>query len=175
MPFKTFMNWVFDGNKDSVIPKPSDSTPDILKYNSPIEHTFVLRMFVRSGKLNHYLNQYFNNINIRYLDREELFKFAKKCVIDYRVSRRSVPFYRRKAKDKLFDELKKRHPTLKDYDLTLLCELVNESEGRDEIYRTFGIEKDSKKRKIKTKKVKKNVGLKEFLEENFSLVKDGEN
>ncbi len=173
MPFKTFMNWLFDGDKISPIPKPTESTPDILKYNSPIEHTFILRMFIKNGKLNHYLNKYFNNINVRYLDREELFKFTKKCVIDYRVTRRSIPFYKRKYKNKLFDELRKRLPTMKNSDIQLLCEIINDAEEKDEILRSLGLEKDSKKRKVrkkKAKKEKKNISLNEFLKENFAYI-----
>jgi len=78
-PYQVFNKWLFDGNRSSPIPEPKFTTegkvsvPDILKYNSPITHTFALRLFMRNGPLNYYLNKYFNDINVRYLSREELF------------------------------------------------------------------------------------------------------
>jgi len=47
MPFRTYNNWLFDGQRNSPIPK-TDKL-DILKYNSPITHTFVISMFLRNG------------------------------------------------------------------------------------------------------------------------------
>ncbi len=59
MPYKLFFNWAFDGNIKNPIPQ-GDNIPDILKYNSPINVTFLLKSFVSNGKLNHYLNKYLN-------------------------------------------------------------------------------------------------------------------
>jgi hypothetical protein len=172
MPYKTFNNWLFDGSLDSPLPKSTDKV-NLLKYNSPITHTFVLQLFLRNGPLNNYLNKYFNNIGLRYLDKEEFFKFIKKCVIDFRVNKRDIVFYPRRAQNKLFDILRGRFPLLKKDDVYLLIDEIDRSDEKGGVYNALGLEAP-KKRKIKTgKKVKKGkITLKEFLEEHFSLYRE---
>jgi hypothetical protein len=167
MPFKTFNTWLFDGNIKSTIP----TANDVLKYNSPITHTFVLSLFLRNGKLNHYLNNYFNNINLRYLPKEELFYFIKRCVIDFRIKKRDIVFYPRMAKNKLYDKLREKTPILKNGDISLLCDIIDKSEDKNMVYQALDIEKP-KKQKVRTKKTKKKkITLKEFLSEHFSIMK----
>lgn len=183
MPYRTFYNWLFDGSRTSEIPKPqSDSdgkviTPDILKYNSPITNSFLISMFLKKGPLNHFLNETFNNINLYYMDKAEIMKFIKKCVFDFKVSRREityVPFYRKQ--DKLMKKLRNRFPTLKPEELQMLADSINDSGDKERIYQTLGIEMPkkkkirlSKKSNGKQKKAKK-ITEKEFLEKNFSIV-----
>ena len=107
MPFKTFHNWLFDGSRSSPIPKATEKI-DILKYNSPITHTYLISMFPKSGPLNHYLNTYLNNINTRYLEKEDLFNFIKKCVLDFRIKRRDVSYFPYKRQTKLFQKLREK-------------------------------------------------------------------
>jgi hypothetical protein len=84
MPYKTFNNWLFDGLLDTPIPKETFDKngkviiPSLLNYKSPITHTFILKLFLKNLPLNYFLNQYCNDINIRYLKKEELFFFIKK-------------------------------------------------------------------------------------------------
>jgi hypothetical protein len=172
MPYKTFNAWLFDGSLNTPFPKATDKM-DLLKYNSPITHTFVLQMFLRNGLLNDYLNKYFNNIGLRYLDKEEFFKFIKKCVIDFRFNKRDVVFYRRRAQNKLFDILRLKFPFLKKDDVYLLIEEIDKSDEKEGVYNAVGLEAP-KKRKIRTgKKVKKGkIVLKDFLEEHFSLYRE---
>lgn len=172
MPYKTFNAWLFDGSLNSPFPKATDKM-DLLKYNSPITHTFVLQLFLRNGHLNDYLDKYFNNIGLRYLDKEEFFKFIKKCVIDFRVNKRDTVFYPRKPQNKLFDILRERFPFLKKDDVYLLITEIDKSDEKEGVYNALGLE-SPKKRKIKTgKKVKKKkLVLKEFLEEHFSLYRE---
>ena len=173
MPFKTFNKWMFDGSKTSPIPKATDKV-DILKYNSPITHTFALQLFMRHGPLNYYLNKYFNNIGLRYLSKEELFLFLKKAVIDFRVLRRDTVFYPYRQKNKLFDVLRAKFPELKNHDVSLFAEIIEKSDDRDKIYDTLGLAKPPKKQKIRIgkKKVdKKNkIPLKKFMEKHFSVM-----
>lgn len=173
MPYKTFNNWLFDGIVSSEIPKATD-TVDLLKYNSPITHTFVLQLFLRNGPLNHYLNEFFNNIGLRYLEKDELFMFIKKCVIDFRVNRRDIVFYPFKHKAKLYTILREKIPELKNNDISLLCEIIDKSKEKDIIYETLGLGKPPKKQKIKLKKdkkeKKKSISLKALLEEQFSTI-----
>jgi hypothetical protein len=133
-------------------------------------------MFLNHGKLNHYLNRYFNNIGLRYLDKEEFFKFIKKCVIDFRVKRNSIPYFKYTGqKNKLFDNLWRKFPTMKKYDISLLCELVDKSKEKDSIYSAFGLDKPEKEKIKKSEKKQKNtdrVSVKDFLKNNFTLTQE---
>jgi hypothetical protein len=175
MPFRTYNKWLFDGSKHSPIPKATEKV-DILKYNSPITHIFVLQMFMRHGPLNYYLNKYFNNINLRYLEKEDLFKFIKNAVIDFKALKRHTVFYKYRAKNKLYDILRDKYPELKNNDVSLFCDVIENSEDRESIYNTLGLEKPPKKQKIKIGKKKKakkeSVELKTFLDAHFSIMKE---
>lgn len=170
MPFRTYNNWLFDGQRNTPIPR-TDKL-DILKYNSPITHTFVVSMFLRNAYLNSFLDTYFNDINLRYLTKEELFKFIKKCVMDFKIKKRDIVYYPRRQKDILFDKLRERIPTLKNDDILLLCEIIDKSENKNSVFESLGMEKQ-KKRKISSKKSNKKkdkIPLSEFLNEHFSIV-----
>lgn len=169
MPFKTFHGWLFDGSRTSPIPKATE-TVDILKYNSPITHTYVISMFPKHGPLNHYLNTYFNNINVRYLEKEELFMFIKKCVLDFRIKRRDVTYFPYKRNTKLFTVLREKLPQFKNHEINKICNIINDSKERDMIYESLNIEKPKKKKLRKAKKQTGKVSLKNFLERNFSVL-----
>lgn len=170
MPFRTFNSWLFDGQKYSPIPKPKNGV-NLLKYNSPITHTFLVSMFLRHGPLNSYLNKYFNDMNLRYLTKEELFKFIKKCVIDFKVKKRDIVYYPRRAKQILYDILRERIPTFKNDDVLLLCEIIEKSENRDAIFESLGLDKPKKGKVKKPKKIKsKKISLKNLLDEHFSII-----
>jgi len=180
MPYKTFNNWLFDRNIKSEIPKPKidkytneEIIPDILKYNSPIHHTYILPMFVNYPKLNKYLDTYFNNINLRYLDKKEFFYFIKQCVIDFRVQRYNIPFIRKYYKrHKLFSILRKKIPILKDYEIFTLCDNIDRMEDKDDIYDSLGVKKirkDILKKAKKTKKKKGKMTTAKFLKKYFVI------
>ena len=180
MPYKTFQNWLFDGSLKTNIPVPRTSddgkviVPDILRYNSPITNTYVINIFMRNGHLNYYLNKHFNNINLRYLTREELFKFIKKCVIDFRIKKRDIIFLKYNYRNKLFNELRRRLPTLKIDDIELLCDIIDRSPEKASIYSSLNIE-TIKKQKTKKNKQKKEIdngpiSLEKFLDDNFAIM-----
>jgi hypothetical protein len=176
MPFKTYYNWLFDGNKDSPIPAPRTDdngkviVPDILKYNSPITNQYVISVFLKNLHLNKYLDQYFNNSNIYALPREELLYFIKQCVLEFRVGRYDTVYYKRNYPDKLYVELEKRYPQLKSFEIDFLCQKIKTSKDRDHMYHSLGLELP-KKQKIKTKKKKViKKSLKDFMAENFSMI-----
>jgi hypothetical protein len=173
MPFKTYNKWLFDGSRSTPLPKATEKV-NILKYNSPITHTFALQMFMRHGPLNHYLDDYFNNIGLRYLSKEELFLFLKKCVIDFRVLKRDTVFFPYRQKNKLFDTIRGKFPELKNNDVSLFCDIIEKSDDRDTIYDTLGLGKPPKKQKVKIgkKKINKenNIPLKGFMEKHFSVI-----
>jgi len=169
MPFKTFHGWLFDGSRNSPIPKATDKI-DILKYNSPITHTYVLSMFPKNGPLNHYLNTYLNNINLRYLEKEDLFKFIKKCVLDFRVKRSDVSYFPYKRQAKLFEILREKIPEFKNHEINILCKIIDNSEDKDSIYEGLNLEKPQKKKLKKKQKQEGKISLKQFLDRNFSIL-----
>jgi hypothetical protein len=65
-------------------------------------------------------------------------------------------------------------PHLKNNDIVLLCELIEKSEDKDQIYHTIGLEVPKKKKISIRKKTKKKdkVPLKDLLEENFSIYRE---
>jgi len=172
MPFKTFNNWLFDGNFKSRIPT-GEGVPDLLKYNSPITNQYMITMFINQGKLNHFLNEYFNNMGLYYLEKEEFMRFMKKCVVDFKIQRKNIPYIPIQRNGKLFDALRKKISILKSHDVNLLAEIVDKLENKDQIYYSLGLEKMEPVKKIKgikkiTKKEKPTV--KEFIESSFKVM-----
>ena len=173
MPYKTFQNWLFDGNLKTGIPS-GDGVPDLLSYKSPITPQYMITMFLNQGKLNHFLDEYFNNMGLYYINKEELMRFMKKCVIDFKVQRNSLPFIPRTKNTKLFEALKKKIPIMKKNDISLLTEIVDNSDQKGDIYYSLGLEKAETIKKQKglkksTKKDKETV--EEFLKNNFKTMK----
>lgn len=163
-----FFDWAFDGNIKSPIPQREGV--DLLKYNSPIHATFLLKSFVNNAKLNHYLNQYLNNIGVRYIEKEDLFYFIKQCIIDFKVNRRSIHYIQWSSQDALFNKMSQKFPLLKRDELSIACEIIEKSDERDAIYRSFGIDKTKyEKKKIKNK-VEEKISSKNFIAKNFSMV-----
>jgi len=176
MPFKTYYNWLFDGHKDSQIPSPKtddngkEIVPDILKYNSPITNQYVISVFLRNLHLNKYLDEYFNNINLYSIPRDEMLRFIKRCVLEFRVGRYDTIYYRRKYNDRLYEIIEKRFPYIKSFEVEYICNMINKSDQKSSIYKSLGLEAP-KKQKIKTKKIKViKKSLKDFLAENFSIM-----
>jgi hypothetical protein len=178
MPYKTFMTWMFDGDIKSEIPRPTfdengkQVTPDILKYNSPITNQYVLSMFINHGKLNSYLNTYFNNIGLYYMEKDELFKFIKRCVHDFKIQRNSIPYIKWKRDSKLFVLLRKKNPLLKNHDVALLCDLIDIDPNKDQIYSSFDLEKPEKQKMkgLSERGDVKETNVKKFIEKNFSVL-----
>lgn len=173
MPFKTFTNWLFDGKINSPIPNPDpeNGIPDILKYNSPITSTYIISLFTKCQKLNYYLNKYLNNMSLRYIDKSELFFYIKKCVIENKIKRHQIHYFIYDRKNKLFQELRKKLPHLKNGDISLMCEQIEKSNEKESIYQSLGIKKPKKEKikKIKIKKIQKKLSLIDFLRDNFSV------
>jgi len=169
MPYRTFNNWIFNGDINSPIPK------DLLKYNSPITPMYIMKMFLKYPDLTIYLDDNLNRLEMFYLNKEEMFKFFKKCVHDFKVQRNKVPYIPYSREEKIFSELRKKFPLMKNFDIAYMIELINKSDEKESIYHALGLEKP-KKRKIRQKKKKKkgSITLREFLSSNFKMVKTGE-
>jgi hypothetical protein len=172
-PYTVFNNWLFDGNPKSKIPQ-GDGIPDLLKYNSPINAQYMISMFLNQGKLNHFLNEYFNNIGLYYLDREELMKFIKKCVIDFKIQKKNLAYTYRTKNNKLFDVLRRKIPIMKKHDTSLLCEIIDKSEEKENIYYSLGLDKPEtikKQKGLKKETKKEKETVEDFLKNNFRVMK----
>ena len=164
--YKTFYNWLFDGNLKSNIP------PDLLKYNSPITSQYVISLFSKVGPLNNYLDTWMNNIGLWYLDKEELFKFVKKAVSDFKVTRKDVFYiYKKKADPKLFSAISEKFPEYKAKEIQYFCELIENSSDRNLIYESLGLgkpKKGKKKGEIDSADPEE-ISLESFLSNTFKI------
>jgi len=162
---------LFDGSRTSPIPQKEV----FLKYNSPISNNVIISMFLMYGPLNHYLDKYFNNFDVFRLEKEDLFKFIKRCIIDFKVRRNNLSFYKTKKDSNLFQALRKKFPTLKGWDVNLLCSIINkeDEESKKSIYDSLGLLKPERAKAIKglKKKEEGRVKIKNFLSQNFSIIK----
>lgn len=176
MPWKTFTNWLFDGKYHTEPPE------EVSKKSSPISNLYCMSLFMNCGSLNHYLNRYLNNYGVFYIPKDEMMKFIKKCVRDFKVSRKNVWYYSKKQKkEKLFEVLSERYPLLKEYEIYQLCDIINKSKDKNEILQGLGLKTDVKKQKVskKDKKNKENkkekqeysdLNIENFLTKNFTTV-----
>jgi len=169
--YKVFYHWLFDGQRNSPIPKATEKI-NLLKYNSPINNNFLLSLFMNNGNLNHYLNTYFNNMGLHYMKREDMFKFIKKCVQDFRVKRRDIIFYKFTYQEKLYTVLRDKFPQFKNDDIKLLSELINDSKDKATIWESLGLKLPTKKKLKRSQKKKKieKISSDAFLNEHFSMV-----
>ena len=177
MPFKTFFNWAFDGDKNSPLPKAKLSpegkvlVPAITHYTSPITQTYLISIFLKNAKLNKYLNENLNNMNLWYIEKEDLVKFIKRCIIDFKIQRKDIVFLGYRRQQRMFEVLRDKMSFLKNDDINLLCDLIDKSKEKDSFYESLGLEKP-KKQKVTKKIIEKNkkVILSDFLSENFSTI-----
>jgi hypothetical protein len=176
-PFKVFNNWLFDGDIKTPFPEPTFDengnikSPDLLKYNCPITPTYILKYFQKNLKMNHYLNKYFNNENIYYLNKKEFFYFIKRFVIDFKFNQRQLLYIPFQRKDKLKNSLSLKCPYLKPYEIELLSEMILKDNSRNNILSSLGLEDIKKPKRKKKNQTKKNtkISMKEFIQENFSI------
>ena len=167
--YSIFYDWLFDGDPKSEIPT---NEPNILKYDSPINETFILKIFMKHAEFNHYLNQNFNNIIIRNIEREDLLKFIKQCVFDFKLRRNNILYSPPIYKTKLVKKLKLKLPLLKDHEISFLADQIEHDPNKDSIYSSLGLEKPEKKViKKKTKEVKTiKVSFNNFIDDNFKFI-----
>jgi len=171
--YDIFNQWLFDGSIKSELPQKEI----FLKYNSPISSNVLISMFLLYGDLNHYLNKYFNNVGLYYIEKEDLFKFVKKAIIDFRVRRNNLVYPKRKKETTaLFEALKKKIPILKGCDIDLLCDIVDkqDEDSKRSIYEGLGLRKPEKAKTIKSLKKKEELSqlkIKDWLSGNFSIIR----
>lgn len=145
--FLSFRKWLHDGKDCSEVPEEFLS--------SPITHTYALSLFLLSRKLTIYLNEVFNNSNLWGIPKEDLFRFLKKCVQEFKLAPRDLKYFKRAEISNFYNILEKI-PFLKMGDLDiLLSSFKGEGKSEDEILQIFGIKEEIKKEKIKRSFMKK--------------------
>ena len=164
-PFNVFFDWCYDGDPKSPIPR-GENIPDITKYNSPINEGFILRMFVNHFTITMYLNEFINNIGVRYIDREDLLKFIKQLIRDYKINRNSFRYLGYKRDTKLIDAIKKKFLHLKNFEVDLLHDKIQISPDKSNIYCSFGLD-EPKKSVFRQKKMETGMSVKKFLSTYF--------
>jgi hypothetical protein len=121
-----------------------------------------------------FLNKHFNNIGLWYVDKETLFKFLKRAIIDFKVRRSELFFMKsRKSKETLIEKLEEKFPLLKYNELQLLYETIESSDQKSAVYNSFGMKKPRKRKVKKEKKIKKTnakTSAKNFLKKHFEVV-----
>jgi DNA repair photolyase len=101
-------------------------------------------------------------------------KFLKKSVYDMRLGRNSISYIsNKKTKTDMIDVVEPYFPFLKKYEIADIVDKIENSDDKDSIYESLGLNK-YKKDKIKkktesVKKEKKKQTVQEFLNENFRL------
>jgi len=150
----TLLNrWLYDGSKTTKIPE------DIEKDKS-ISHMYLLYYF-RCSPYGLVISKLFNNWGLFSLDRMELFYFLKECIT---LSGYKPPFIQKvpAKKNKLTDFLVAKYPYLKNEEIFMLIDFIDNSEEKDTIYEMFGIYTPKNK---KLTKIQQNQ-FKEDLEKN---------
>ena len=136
-------NWFYDGSKETTIPD------EVIKDKS-IGQMYLLNFF-KSSAYGMVISKLFNNWGLFELDRIEVLKFMKECIL---LSGFKQPFFQRvpPKKSKLVDEFKSKYPFLKKEELFMIVDIVDNSEEKEQVYEMFGLYTPTKKKLTKEQK-----------------------
>lgn len=158
-PYQVLNRWLYDGSKTTQLPKE-------LEDDKVIPQTILLYHF-QCSKYILYLSEVFNNYDIYQLNKSDIFRFMKQCIL---LNGYKPPFIQKikTKKNKLVKFLRLKFPFLKLYEIDLLIDQIDKSEDKDRIYETFGLYTTRKKKptKVDKEKLKK---LNKQDEEKISL------
>lgn len=163
--FQIYYNWLFDNNLKSQIPDV------LLESSTPINQQYAISIFLGNQILNKYLNEYFNNINLWYISKEDLFMFLKKCIRDFNINRRNLTYISWKKDTKIIEILSRKFPQLKSFEILQLSDNIENSGEKDSIYNALGLDKEEKVKKNKKSKnqTKDRETVQDFLNKNFRI------
>ena len=152
--------WIYDGSVETKIPE------DVINDKS-IGQMYLLYFF-RQSPYGLIISKLFNNWNIFSLDRVEVLYFLKQCVM---LSGYKPPFVQKvpSKKNKLVDELKYKYPFLKNEELFMIVEIIDNSEEKDRIYEMFGLYTPKKKKLTESQKKEFREDVKKNEQEIVSL------
>lgn len=155
--------WLYDGSKETKMPREVIDDKTIA--------VNILLYHYQNSYYNLYISKLFNNFGLYSLDKLEVLFFLKETIL---LSGYKPPFQVRPSdkKTKLFNLLKIKFPYLKLYDVILLIDYIDQSEEKDFIYESFGLNKLKRKKITKSalSDLKKEIE-KEKIKEDFSLNK----
>lgn len=136
-PYTTLNRWLFDGSKDTKI-------PEEMITDKSIGQMYLLNFF-KSSPYGMVISKLFNNWSLFSLDRIEVLCFLKDCVLR---SGYKPPFVAKvpSRKNKLVNELKYKYPFLKNEEMFMIVDIIDNSEEKDSIYEMFGLYSPKKKK-----------------------------
>lgn len=141
-PYAILNKWLYDGSETTNVPE------ELINDKYTISQNIILYHFLHS-KYIVYISEVFNNYNLYLMDRVDVFKFLKQCILTtgYRPK-----FYAKNEieKSKTLKYLKGKYPFLKSEELLILKDNIDNSELKDTFYENIGVHKPKKE---KTKKV----------------------
>jgi len=138
-PYQLLNRWLYDGSKQSQLPAG-------LINDKVIPNTILLYHF-QCSKYILYISKIFNSFDLYQMNKVDIFKFMKKCVLD---SGYKPPFIPRvkTTKNKLSKILKFKFPYLKLYEVDMLVDKIDESPDKDRIYESVGLYTKATKKKL---------------------------
>jgi hypothetical protein len=139
-PFTVFYNWLCDGRNSEF--------PEELEKGA-VSQMYALSLFCLLPELTQYLNNTLNTYNIWYLTKKDLFIFLKKCILDLKIPRHKLVYFKSKKLDKVYGAVMEKFPFLKVDEIDILLENIDDLE-------TFLTELGVKKENIKKEKIKKS-------------------
>jgi hypothetical protein len=114
--FKDVIDWLFS-REDTLL------VPSHIKKDSRITNTYLIRLFLRNGEFNYFLNGCFNHFGTSLwgLDKQDLLVFLKHCILKLNLTRNSVYYTKkgRKTKD-IIEKIESKFSLLKSYECECL-------------------------------------------------------
>lgn len=152
-PYRLFKDWLLNTYPDAEL------SEDVLKAINPKS---VLHMFGSLGEITIYLDEYFNNFEMMCCDSLEFYKFLRDIVQKHNIGKYDFSFFASAKRDKVIQEIHRKLPLLKRYEIYDLIERCKEDENNP-FLENLGLLKQSKIKKIKTKPKKKKKSSKEAV------------
>ena len=159
-PYTLLNKWLYDGSETTDIPKELTENKYVISQNILLYHFLHSKYIV-------YISEIFNNYNLYLMDRVDVFKFLKQCIL---VTGYRPKFYAKNEieKSKVINFLKEKYPFLKKEEIMFLRDNIDNSDFKDVFYENIGIRNPKKE---KTKK----ADLEEFKAElNYSRLSSKE-
>jgi hypothetical protein len=129
-PYTLLNRWLYDGSNETKI-------PDDVRDGKEIGPQYII-WFFKNSIYNSWVNEHFNNFGVYALDKNDILKFMKKCILDCGYKPQYIP-KQRQTTTKIAKILKQKHPYYKKDDIRLLVDIIDVSEEKDNIYETLGL------------------------------------
>lgn len=109
----------------------------------------ALCMLGRMGKTTIYLNEFFNDYKLYKLDKSEFLYFLRDIVQKLNLTRRDLTYLKYHKEDRSLDDIHKKFPTLKRYELIQMISYSKKDKSYDEMMYSLNLSQEkAKKRKV---------------------------